>query len=167
MRFPPQAVIGGSSCARGHRPLDPFRRTHKLGRENKDRHLHWVYESLMASGPRKPRKIPGENELSPGIIPWLSPDAKHPGRRLRRRARKRYVVKPDFRVPPGSSGNQDLSSCQAVSAIGVQRTKSFGAGARGPHRPSPRRSLSSFKCLINPRLNCSCLWHYFFPSTMA
>ena len=29
------------TCARGLRPLDPFRRTHKLGKENNSRHSRW------------------------------------------------------------------------------------------------------------------------------
>ena len=54
-----------------------------------------VTEGLKASGPRKPGKSEGESKLSPtdyslafpGCKASVSPDAKHPGWRLRRRAR--------------------------------------------------------------------------------
>ena len=46
-----------------------------------------VTENLRASGPRKPGKSQGKSELFPGDYSLAFPDAKHPGWRLRRRAR--------------------------------------------------------------------------------
>ena len=80
MRFPPQAVIGGSSCARGVTPLNPHS-AKQLARIYRTSAAcgAGVYESLMASGPRKPGKPQGKARFPPGVLPWLSPDASHQG----------------------------------------------------------------------------------------
>ena len=62
-----------------------------------------VTESLWASGPRKPGKNAlGKARFPQGIFPRLSPDALHPGWRLRRRARSHNVTKPG--IPSINSG---------------------------------------------------------------
>ena len=104
MRFPPQAVIGGSSCARAVTALDPQlaillcwnKRTSFACRAG-------VTKDLKASDPRKPGNIRRESELSLRMIPRLSPDAKHPDWRRSPQAQSSQVrfmrtllVSPDF-----------------------------------------------------------------------
>ena len=73
---------------KGFHPLHPNKRKNELGRENKFRLPRWGLRKLGASGPRKPGKSPmGKVYFPLVIIPRLSPDALHPGWRLRRRAR--------------------------------------------------------------------------------
>ena len=59
-----------------------------LGSANKFRQPRWGYEKFEGFWPKKAWENPrGKVNFPLRIIPWLSPDAKHPGWRLRRRAR--------------------------------------------------------------------------------
>ena len=60
--------------------MHPSRRLRKLGRENKLRLPRWGYEKFEGFWPKKAREHPrGKVNFPLRMIPWLSPDAKHPG----------------------------------------------------------------------------------------
>ena len=90
-----------------------------------------VTESLRASGPRKLGKIRGESLLSPPDFPRLSPDAKHPGWRLRRRARSITASSQTSAFLFASAGAKLFLHNHAASAIEVQEMKSPGSGVQG------------------------------------
>ena len=96
-------------------------------------------ESLRASGPGKPGNIRGESELSPRMIPWLSPDALHPDRRLSPQAQSSQVrfmrtllVSPDFIADeiPATGGHRRFirraRSTTAPSQTSASHTVSAG-----------------------------------------
>ena len=107
-----------------------------------------VTESLRASGPRKPGKSEGESKISPTDYSLAFPGCKASGLAASPPGQKHHGVKSDSRGPPGLSGNQAGFLLHVISAIEVQEMKSPGAGARGPHRPSPRSVLK--RPLLNP-----------------
>ena len=87
----------------GPRPLDPFRRNYRFGRENCFRQFRWGYGKFVGFWPKESKENPeGESELSPSGFPLLSPDALHPGWRLRRRARSHNGTLPG--ILPINSG---------------------------------------------------------------
>ena len=64
-----------------------------LGYASKLRLARWGYEKLEGFWPKKARENPrGKVDFPLRIIPWLSPDVKHPGWRLRRRARSTMAL---------------------------------------------------------------------------
>ena len=81
----------------------------------------------------------GESELSPVDCSQAFPGCFASGLAASPPGQKHNGTKPDFRVLSRTSGNHADLISQAISAIEVQEMKSPGAGARGPHRPSPRR----------------------------
>ena len=72
---------------------------------------------------------------------------------------KRNADKIDFRVLSRFCGNQFGFHLQANSAIGVQRPKAFGAGARGPQRPSPLLGLSGKPIKVSNELRLNNYLH--------
>ena len=105
------------TCARGVTPLDP-RLAKQLVRNYRTSAAcgAGVYESLMASGPRKPGKSPGKSSLFPkGLFPGFPRMLCIRVGRQRRPGQKHKAVK--FYLPfHSNSGNQVVSTHQVISA---------------------------------------------------
>ena len=92
------------TCTRGQGPWTHLGDIASLEEKNASASFAGVTESLWASGPRKSGKNTLEKARFPqGIFPRLSPDALHPGWRLRRRARSHNGTKQD--ILPINSGH--------------------------------------------------------------
>ena len=104
----------------------------QLGKADKLRLPRWGYGKFEGFWPKKAREHPrGKVNFPSRMIPWLSPDAKHPDWRLRRRARSTTALSQTFRIFPRISGNKAIYPIQVISAIEVQETKSPGSGVQG------------------------------------
>ncbi len=86
----------------------------------------WGYEKFEGFWPKKAGKIPeGKARFSLGIISRLSPDAKHPGWRLRRRARSTTAPSLTSAFLQATAGTKLDRQCKQHPLLRVQ----------GGHRP--------------------------------
>ena len=133
------------------RPWTRNWRNYVVGNINGFRLPRWGYGKFEGFWPKKAWENPrGKVNFSLGIIPWLSPDAKHPGWRLRRRARSTTAP---------SSSSAFLSATVETNLIpSVKQYPLNGSRGRSPlvrgygGRTGPCFvSLSELKChLLNP-----------------
>ena len=135
MRFPPLAVIGGSSPDQGYDAPGP-----SLGEAackdipNKRRLPRWGLRNLDGFWPKKAGKIPGKKlAFSQGIIPWLSPDAKHPG------------------WPPMAAGSEAQGRQVLLSFPMRQREPSCLNASSNIRRRGAREIISLVGCGAKPR----------------
>ena len=78
-----------------------------LRKADKFRLVRWGDGKFEGFWPKKAREHPrGKIDFPLRMIPWLSPDAKHPGWRLRRRARSTTAPSQTFAFFPASAGTK-------------------------------------------------------------
>ena len=131
----------------GPRPLDPFRRYCKLGKADYFRQFRWGYGKFVGFWPKESKEKPeGESELSPSGFSLLSPDALHPGWRLRRRARSHNVTKPGIFLSTAGARILVLPYCFRL------------CGVQGDHPPGQVWAESPAFPL------CTLSVRYFYPS---
>ena len=115
-----------------------------LGREEYIRLSIRGYGSEWLLAQESLGKSPGESSLSPGDYSLAFTGRKASGQAASPPGQKHDVENLLCSLSI-ISGKIVSSSWQAVSAAGVQRTESFGAGSRGPQRPSPPRFVGDLK----------------------
>ena len=135
---------GGSAppdLRQGIHPLHPSRRLSPLGRKSKFRLTRWGYGKFEGFWPKKALENPrGKARFSPRIIPWLSRMLRIRLASKGRRARSTTASIQASASFPTSPGTSFISPFKQLPRQEVQEVKPPGAGARGPHRPSLRRS---------------------------
>ena len=97
------------TCARGMIPLDPqLANEHSWNKQTSSVCCAGVTKNLRSSGPKSLGKSEGESKLSPADYSLAFPDAKHPGWRLRRRARSTTIPSQTSAFLPASAGTKQV-----------------------------------------------------------
>ena len=90
-----------------------------MGKADKLRLARWDEEKFEGFWPKKAREHPqGKVNFPLRMIPWLSPDAKHPGWRLRRRARSTMIPIQSSAFLPASAGTKLFSNSSSLRYCG-------------------------------------------------
>ena len=94
----------------GDHPGPAFGEITWLGKADKFRLTRWSDGKLEGFWPKNAREHPqGKVNFPLRMIPWLSPDAKHPGWRLRRRARSTTAPSQNSAFLQASAGTMLIS----------------------------------------------------------
>ena len=115
---------------------------------DKFRLLRWGYEKFEGFWPKKAWENPrGKVNFPLRIIPWLSPDAKHPGWRLRRRARSTTAPNLTPAFLPATAGTKPTHEAKQIPLKGSRGRSPLVRGYGGRTGPC-FVSLGELKCPI-------------------
>ena len=125
----------------GDHPGPAFGEITWLGKADKFRLTRRGDDKFEGFWPKKAREHPrGKVNFPLRMIPWLSPDAKHPGWRLRRRARSTTAPSQTSAFLPASVGTKQMLQNKQYPRLRSRRFHLLVQGYRGLNKP-PASSL--------------------------